>query len=141
MAEDAMDKMIKKGLLPPSSSTTKNIPVHGSTTIAVGPDLAVYGSDAKKIQELQKDKCLNEKLVAGMPYTKAEVVWCIRNEMARTVEDVLARRLRILFLNARSAMEAAPEVAEILKNELHQNEEWKQNQLANFLKLAKEYLP
>jgi glycerol-3-phosphate dehydrogenase len=141
MAEDVMNKMISKGLIPISSLKTKTIAIHGSNTITDDPDLAVYGRDAEKIQELQKDKCLSEKLVAGMPYTKAEVVWCIRNEMARTVEDVLARRLRILFLNARSAMEAAPEVAEILKNELHQNEEWKQNQLANFLKLAKEYLP
>ena len=141
MAEDFMNKMISKGLIPISSSKTKTIAIHGSNTITDDPDLAVYGSDAEMIQELQKDERLNEKLVASMPYTKAEVVWCIRNEMARTVEDVLARRLRILFLNARSAMEAAPEVAEILKNELNQKEEWKQNQLANFLKLAKEYLP
>jgi glycerol-3-phosphate dehydrogenase len=136
-----MNKMISKGLIPISSSKTKTIAIHGSNIITDDPDLAVYGRDAEKIQELQKDKCLSEKLVAGMPYTKAEVVWCIRNEMARTVEDVLARRLRILFLNARSAMEAAPGVTEILKNELNQKEEWKQNQLANFLKLAKEYLP
>ena len=76
-----------------------------------------------------------------MPYTKAEVVWGIRNEMARTIEDILARRLRILFLNAHAAIEAAPIVAEIIKAELGQTEEWKQRQLDNFIQLAKGYLP
>jgi glycerol-3-phosphate dehydrogenase len=61
--------------------------------------------------------------------------------MARNIEDVLARRLRILFLNAAAAIEAAPVVAEIIKNELGQTEEWKQAQLGNFLVLAKGYLP
>ena len=91
--------------------------------------------------QLQQEPIMNEKLVEDMPYTKAEVIWCIRNEMARTIEDVLARRLRILFLNAQAAIDVAPIVAEILKNELQQTEEWKENQLADFFKLAKGYLP
>jgi len=61
--------------------------------------------------------------------------------MARTIEDLLARRLRILFLDARAAMKAAPVVGEILRKELLQTEEWKQSQITNFLKLAKGYLP
>ena len=140
MAQDTINVAIKNGLLPDSIGQTTRIPLHGFSTSTDETHLAVYGSDAKKIKELQEENvCFNEKLVASMPYTMAEVVWCIRNEMARTIEDVLARRIRILFLNAQAAIEAAPVVAETLKKELEQTEEWKQNQLSDFLKLAKGY--
>jgi glycerol-3-phosphate dehydrogenase len=141
MAEDVLEITIKEGLLPASSCQTKSIPIHGFTTNDDKTHLSVYGSDAKEIKQLQQDHSLNEFLVDDMPYTKAEVVWCIKNEMARTVEDVLARRLRMLFLNARAAIAAAPAVVEILKNELGETEDWKQNQLSGFFKLAKGYLP
>ena len=57
-------------------------------------------------------------LHAQLPYTGAEVVWAARHEMARTVEDVLARRTRALFLNARAAEAMAPEVARLMGGEL-----------------------
>ena len=142
MADDTIKFAIKNGLLPPSICQTIKIKIHGFTTVAENSHLAIYGSDAEKIKLLQQEHVwMQEKIIAGMPYTKAEVVWCIRYEMARTIEDVLARRLRILFLDARAAMEAAPVVGEILKKEMLQTDEWKQNQLSSFLKLAKGYLP
>ena len=49
-----------------------------------------------------------------MDYTAAEVIWAVRHEMARTVEDVLARRLRALFLDARAAVDMAPKVAALM---------------------------
>ena len=49
-----------------------------------------------------------------LPYTGAEVVWAARHEMARTIEDVLARRTRALFLNARAAEAMAPAVARLM---------------------------
>jgi len=67
-------------------------------------------------------------------------VWAARYEMARTVEDVLARRTRALFLDARAAIEAAPAVANLLAHELGHSDEWKLNDLANFLETAKGYL-
>jgi glycerol-3-phosphate dehydrogenase len=142
MAEDTINAAMKKRLLPTLASQTKKMRIHGFTTEINNTHLSVYGSDAKKIKVLQQEySWMKEKLISTMPYTKAEVVWGIRNEMARTIEDVLARRLRILFLNAHAAIEAAPAVAEILKIELEQTEEWKQNQITLFLKLAKGYLP
>ncbi len=75
-----------------------------------------------------------------LPFRLREVVWAARNEMARTVEDVLARRTRALFLDARAAMEAAPAVAGILANELNRNEAWKANDLESFTQIAKGYL-
>jgi glycerol-3-phosphate dehydrogenase len=76
-----------------------------------------------------------------MSYVLGEVVWAVRNEMARTVEDVLARRLRVLFLNARIAIEMAPRVASIIALELKFDEQWVSNQVSSFSNLARQYLP
>jgi glycerol-3-phosphate dehydrogenase len=46
--------------------------------------------------------------LTALTYTGAEVVWAVRHELALTVEDVLARRTRALFLNARAALRTAP---------------------------------
>ena len=75
-----------------------------------------------------------------LPFRLREVVWAARHEMARTVEDVLARRTRALFLDARAAIEAAPTVANLLARELGRSDDWKLNDLANFLETAKGYL-
>ena len=75
-----------------------------------------------------------------LPYTEAEALWSIQKEMARTIEDVLARRLRLLFLDAAAAIEAAPKVAELLAKELHRDEDWKKDQIVQFIKLASQYL-
>jgi glycerol-3-phosphate dehydrogenase len=68
------------------------------------------------------------------------VLWAARAEMARTVEDVLARRTRALFLNARAAMAMAPETARLLARELGRDEAWQRQQVAGFRKLAEGYL-
>ena len=60
--------------------------------------------------------------------------------MARTIEDVLARRCRLLFLDAKAAIEAAPVVAEIIAIELGKDEIWIQDQLKSFKDLANLYL-
>ena len=60
--------------------------------------------------------------------------------MARTVEDVLARRTRILFIDAKAACDIAPKVAETMAKELGQNEEWQEKQINSFRQLAKGYL-
>ena len=127
MAEDVLNSSIKNEVLPPKKCITMNLPIHGS--------------DIDEIKELtNQNPQLNKILVAGFNFTDAEVVWSIRYEMARTIEDILARRLRILFLNARLAMEAAPRIGEILKQELKKDDHWLQLQLKEFNELAKNYL-
>jgi len=104
--------------------------------------LAVYGSDAEQINDLiQRNSSLGERLHPALPYAKAQVVWAVREEMARTVEDVLARRTRALFLNAAAALEMAPAVAEILAGELGWTERTKEKQLSEFRAVARNYLP
>jgi len=68
------------------------------------------------------------------------VAWAARAEMARTVEDVLARRTRALFLNARSAIQMAPRVAGILAGELGKDEAWQAGQVKAFNQIANGYL-
>ena len=67
-------------------------------------------------------------------------MWSAREEMARTVEDVLARRVRLLFLDARAAVDAAPVVANLLAVELDKDQSWQDQQLKNFNDLAAQYM-
>jgi glycerol-3-phosphate dehydrogenase len=66
-------------------------------------------------------------------------VWGVRHEMARTVEDVLARRTRALFLNARAAEAMAPEVARLMAGELEWDSSREAAEVSSFAALAKEY--
>jgi len=67
------------------------------------------------------------------------VIWAARYEKARTVEDVLARRTRALFLNAAATAEAAPEVARLLAAELGRTESETASDLASFAAVAQGY--
>jgi len=101
----------------------------------------IYGSDQEAINALAEENPIwNEKLVEPLEFKKAEVVWAVRNELARTVEDVLSRRVRLLFLDARAAIDAAPEVARILAEELGKDENWQKKQIESFQNVAKNYI-
>ena len=82
-----------------------------------------------------------EKFHPDLPYIGAEVVWAVREEMARTVEDVLARRTRALLLGARAGIEAAPRVAELMAQELKRDGDWQKQTVQNFKEVAQGYLP
>jgi glycerol-3-phosphate dehydrogenase len=91
------------------------------------------------LQLIEEEAALAVRLHSDLPYIAAEVVWSVRREMARTVEDVLARRTRALFLNAGAAREMAPAVAELMAREFRAGEEWKTRQLAAFEAVAVNY--
>jgi glycerol-3-phosphate dehydrogenase len=138
MAEDCVNHAALLGKLPERECTTARLKIHGFDTQAsrFGP-LRVYGSDAPAIQGLMRTRPeLAQPLAADLPYVRAEVVWAVRQEMARTVEDVLSRRTRALFLNAKAALEAAPKVASLMARELGQDANWERKQLAEFQKVA-----
>ena len=128
--------------LPRRKCVTKKFHIHGYRK---NPNLAdhmyVYGSDEPKILNLIKENpALGEKLSPKFGYTLAEVVWAVREEMALTVEDVLARRVRLLFVDAREAMAAAPKVAETMARELGRDQAWIDAQVESFTKMAKNYI-
>ncbi len=102
--------------------------------------LAFYGSDATEIQGLaEADPRMGEPLHPRLAITGAEVQWAARREMARSVDDVLARRTRALLFDAQAATEAAPRVAEILSRELGRDATWAQAQVEAFRAVASGY--
>jgi len=142
MAEDCVNQASTLARLPEKPCPTRNLNVHGFHRQAskFGP-LALYGADALLIQDLARaEPELERPLHSALPISEAEVVWAARFEMARTIEDVLARRTRALFLEARAAMEMAPRVAELLARELHRDAAWQTAEVAAFRKLAQGYL-
>ncbi|MCC8425461.1 glycerol-3-phosphate dehydrogenase/oxidase [Mucilaginibacter sp. UR6-11] len=141
MAEDTIDKVIKTAGLKMWVCITRDLKIHGYRQYLDNDYLSVYGSDKKLIASMIiADPKLAQKLAEDLPYQHAEVIWAVRHEMARTVEDVLARRLRILFLDAKKAMAIAPVVAELIAKELGYDQEWQRRQVINFIKLANNYL-
>ena len=142
MAEDTVDRAVAVGHLPQRPSATASLRVHGyDLEAARHGDLRTYGADAVAITALvSQDGTLAERLHPTLPSIAAEVVWAARFEMARTVEDVLARRMRALFLNARAAIDAAPRVAALLARELTRDAAWEREQLTSFRTLAETYI-
>ncbi|MDM1294337.1 glycerol-3-phosphate dehydrogenase/oxidase [Sphingobacterium sp. N143] len=142
MGQDTVDKAIKIGCLPQRESSSSAKMIYSAIpTTDRSNHMYIYGSDQEAIYALTKENPLwNEKLVEHLEFRKAEVVWAVRNEMARTVEDVLSRRVRLLFLDAKAAIHAAPEVAKILAQELGKDENWQKSQVENFQKVAKNYI-
>ena len=135
MAEDAVDKAISIGNLHQQPCKTEHLHLHGYTE---SPDqtLPFYGSDAEIIKKFQD---WNQKLHPSLNYTKGSLIWAIRKEMARTLEDLLARRTRCLFLNAQASLDIAYETVTLLATELKKTEEWKKEQLHAFTALQKNY--
>jgi glycerol-3-phosphate dehydrogenase len=142
MAEDSVDKLIEVAGLPGKKSITRSLPIHGSRQENGyhGP-LAIYGTDEEGLLNLVKENPeLGESLTPGMKIIKAQVVWAVREEMARNIEDFLARRSRALFLDARESMNMAAGVARIMARELDKDIDWEADQIAGDSKLAKNYL-
>ena len=142
MGEDAIDKAILVGGLEDKKSVTANMPIHGYVkNFDAGEPLHYYGSDKEHIKNhiLADNPKLGQKLHPNLPYIEAEVVWGARHEMAVSVEDILARRTRSLFLDAKASIEAAPKVAHIMKKELHKSRKWEKEEIKRFTELAQNY--
>lgn len=128
MAEEAVDHAAAAAGLPSRRCVTGTLRIRGA-------------DDAAHIRELAREATgLAERLHASLPATAADVVWAARHEMARTVEDVLARRCRALFLNAGVARDMAPGVAALLARELGRDDEWQRREVESFAALSKQYL-
>ena len=144
MGFDTINRACDVAGLPKAQSRTLDLKIHGWTTDRVEGELDwenVYGSDLPAVRALSAGNAeLDSLLHPRLPFRKREVVWAARFEMARTVEDVMARRTRALFLDARAAMEAAPAVATLLTAELKRNESWREQQLADFSAIARGYI-
>ena len=141
MAEDAVNHAITLGKLADTKCVTEELHIHGYTEDESLGSLLVYGIRCREDQSLAAvaDPELAKQLHPDLPYIAAEFVWAAREEMARSVEDALARRTRALFLNAHAAIAMAPAVAALLAGELGRDQAWTDAQLASFNALAVQY--
>ncbi len=141
MAEDTIEKAIMLGGLPERKCITQHLPIHGFR-MDIDPHsdpLAPYGLNKEEVLAIGEEENLAGFLSEKLHIYKSQVAWAVRKEMARTVEDVLARRTRALFLDARESVRIAPEVADIMAIELNQPEEWKSDQVKAYKAVAKNY--
>ncbi|HEY2081546.1 MAG TPA: glycerol-3-phosphate dehydrogenase/oxidase [Verrucomicrobiae bacterium] len=142
MAQGCVDQAAILADLPDKPCQTRTLKIHGhhSNASEFGT-LSFYGSDAPAIRKLiADDATLSRPLDTQLSCMEAEVMWAARAEMARTVEDILARRTRALFLNAKAAIRMAPRVAEILARELGRDEKWQARQIEAFNQIARGFL-
>jgi len=144
MGQDTIDRAAQVASLNKRPSHTVDLKLHGwmeAHPEGVPEWESVYGSDLAQLQKLSDEQPeLNALLHPLLPYKLREVVWAARYEMARTVEDVMARRTHALFLHARAAIEAAPVVAKLLARELKRSDVWMNHDLAQFKEMATGYI-
>lgn len=141
MAEDTLDFAIRHRMLRPAACVTRTLAIHGAASEGSGADpyIEEYGSDAEELSILAKvDASLAQRIDPDLPYSFAQVVYAVRREMARTLEDVLSRRTRSLLLDAKAAVRAAPSVAAAMAKELGRDENWTRDQVRSFERLAKD---
>ena len=129
MAQDAVDNAVFVAKLPPKACISKDLPIGN-----------IRNRKGTLERMLNQQPALADFLCEGYPYTKADVLFAIKHEMAQTVEDVLARRTRLLCLDAKAAMKAAELVGDMMAAELKKDDKWKINQVNEFNLLAQEYL-
>lgn len=143
MAEDCVNHAAMLAELEERPCRTRVLNLHGFHPNAERfGELAAYGSDAIVLQRfMHAAPELGEILHPSLPYRAVQVVWAVRHEFARTLEDVLSRRLRATFLNARAAIAMAPAVAHLIAKELGRDEAWVQRQVEEFRSVAANYLP
>ena len=142
MAEDTVNQALLVAGLNEHACRTKRLRIHGWLKhLDQNDPLHYYGSDVIYIKKIvNADPAMGEKLHKKLPYIKAEVLWAVREEMARTVEDFLARRSRSLLLDARASIDMAPDVARIMAGELGYDDDWQTDQVSSYTNLANEYL-
>ncbi|MCA9552014.1 MAG: glycerol-3-phosphate dehydrogenase/oxidase [Myxococcales bacterium] len=141
MAEDVIDNAAMLAGLESRPCVTKQLSIHGFHQHAAKfGRLAVYGSDAQHIAQMERVPANAERLHPNLTASVAQVKWAVRYEMARTVEDFLARRTRSLLFDARAALETAPKVARIMAEELGRDEAWIEQQVKDFQTVGKGYV-
>ena len=141
MAEETIDTAIKAGFLGKAKCITANLKLSSLNTDNPLERLHIYGDHAEEIKTMiSENPELGKPLDPKLPYTRAEILWICRNEMPLRVEDVLARRTRSLFLNARVSAGIASEVAGLMAKEFGFDQNWQQEQVESYYELVKNYL-
>jgi glycerol-3-phosphate dehydrogenase len=139
MAQDTVDEVLA-ALDRSGRCKTKDLKVIGAkTNAAKGSDkqamhlFARFGSETETIVSMIKqDPSLGEPLVAGLPYLRAEAVFAVQHEMARTLDDILSRRTRARIINRRASVDSARSVAELIAPLLGWSDQEVNNQVLHY---------
>lgn len=141
MGEDLVDKTERKNGWVKIPTKTKHLKIHGyKENIDYNNPLSFYGSDESSILDLTKINGQGDYISISLKIINAQVIWAVRNEMARTVEDFLARRTRCQLLDARESIKMAPKVAQIMAVELGKENTWVEKQVADYIKVTSNYI-
>lgn len=141
MAEEALNKAVKAGLPAKGKCTTRTLRLFSGSGSLTGKELKIYGRYAYDIEKMFNENPEDKAaLDPRLPYTRAEIKWICRNEMPVTLEDMLARRTRALFLDARASMDIASEVAGIMAEEMGHDSKWREQQVSDYNQLINNYL-
>ena len=143
MAEDVVNQIIESFHFQKVPCKTEEISIHGniSEKLILPDHLTFYGSDLESYLEFEKSNPeYAEKIHPNYAFTKGQIVWSIQHEMARTVEDFLSRRIRLLLLDAQAAQEAASLVASVMAKSQGKDSKWEENELLAFKKLVDKYI-
>ena len=136
MAQDTIDEALTQ-LQKSAKCKTKNLKLIGATTSTPKTNAksamhlaARFGTEASLINEMiAENPSLGEQLIAGLPYLKAEAVFAVKYEMARTLDDILSRRTRARIINRRASVASARAVAELIAPLLNWGEQEINNQV------------
>ena len=141
MAEETIDKAIKAGILEKRRCITGNFSFYSNGKPLESDRLKIYGNQASEIEKMIREQPgLGELIHVRLPYTKAEILWICRNEMPLTLEDILARRTRALFLDARASAEVCPVVADLMAKEFGLSKQWQESEISKYNNLIINYI-
>lgn len=141
MGEDLVDKTEQKKGWAHILTKTKHLKIHGyKENVNYENPLYFYGSDENNILKLAKQDGMSDFISTSLKVINAQVVWAVRNEMARTVEDFLARRTRCQLLDARESIKMAAKVAEIMAAELGEDQAWQIDQVKEYAQVTSNYI-
>lgn len=141
MAEETIDKAINAGFLEKRKCVTSFLRMTTITKSISSDRLCIYGDQSSEIEKMiNENPELGKPIAPRLPYTRAEMIWICRNEMPLTIEDLLARRTRVLLLNARTSSEIAPDVAALMAKEFGYDMKWQKEQVESYNQLVKNYI-
>jgi len=141
MAEDALNKAMRRGLLEKRPCPTRKMTLHGYMNARETDRLHIYGNHAQEIREtIRTNPGYEERLDPRLPYNEAEIRWICRNEFPLHLEDVLARRTRALLLDATASMDMAGKAAVMMAEELGRDQAWIDTEVTAYREMAEGYL-
>lgn len=139
MGEHMLNKIEARLKWNTTKSNTKTLHIHGWSDPDPNDPIGFYGSDKVHIKELIRSSP-DEWISKTLHIHKMQIKWAVEFEMARSIEDVLARRTRALLLDAKESLRISQVVAQVMAQLLKRDQQWIDTQLKDYASLVKNYI-